>query len=108
MLTLSLDDSDKINELNVTLSTGEVKEMCYSVNCDNEGVFINEISTGIDKVGVDYIWMAVQCRKLLLIIVGCIYHYAHAHITSLSYISSFQSSCMRKTPVFILGDFNDN
>ena len=61
------------------------------------------------QTGIEDIWITVQCRKLLAIVVGCMYRYPKAPVATLDYIQDvFRLICMRNKPLFILGDLNDN
>ena len=68
------------------------------------------INTNIyGQVGVEDIWISVQCRKLPSIIVGCIYRHPKAHSDSFEYISErLKSALLLKKTMFVLGDLNDN
>lgn len=61
------------------------------------------------QVGVEDVWVQIQCRKLPSLIVGCVYRHPKALISSFDYIQEvFRVACLRGKSVFILGDFNDN
>lgn len=61
------------------------------------------------QTGVEDIWIRVQCRKLPSVIIGCIYRHPKALSNSFDYIADvLQSMSMRKKPIFVLGDLNDD
>lgn len=61
------------------------------------------------QVGVEDVWVQVQCRKLPAIIIGCVYRHPKALAASFNYIQDvFRTVCLRNKSVFILGDFNDD
>ena len=60
-------------------------------------------------VGVEDVWVKVQCRKWPAIIIGCVYRHPKALAISFEYIEDvFRMICLRDKGVFILGDFNDD
>ena len=61
------------------------------------------------QVGVEDVWVQIQCRKLPSMIIGCVYRHPKALTTSFDYIQQvFKVACLRGKSVFILGDFNDD
>lgn len=73
---------------------------------------VEQIDTNVNReVGleVEDLWIRVQCRKLPSFIIGCVYRHPKAPATSFNYLlESFRSVCLRKKPVYIFGDFNDD
>ena len=68
------------------------------------------ITPGVpEQVGVEDIWVQVQCRKLPSMIIGCVYRHPKALTSSFDYMQEvFKVVCLRGKSVFIMGDFNDN
>lgn len=71
---------------------------------------VTVMNVGIDKVeGVEDVWINVQRRMLPSVVIGCIYRHPKATVRSFEYISEvFKVVCIRKKPVFIVGDLNDD
>ena len=71
---------------------------------------IKVLDTGVDKIeNVEEIWVQVQSKKFPSFIIGCIYRHPKALAASFSHLSDvFKIMLLKKKPVFILGDFNDN
>ena len=71
---------------------------------------IKVLDTEIDKIeNVEEIWIQVQCKKFPSFIIGCIYRHPKALVKSFSHLSEvFKVMLLKKKPIFILGDFNDN
>lgn len=71
---------------------------------------VNRIEVNIDRiVGVEDVWITIQRKKLPSFIVGCVYRHPKALASSFQYLKAvFKELCLRKKPVFILGDVNDN
>ena len=68
------------------------------------------ITPGVpEQVGVEDVWVQVQCRKLPSMIIGCVYRHPKALTSSFDYMQEvFKVVCLRGKSVFIMGDFNDN
>lgn len=68
------------------------------------------LNHNIDKiVGVEDIWIQVQLRKFPSFIVGCVYRHPKALVTSFGYLSDvFRNMLLRKKPIFVMGDLNDD
>ena len=71
---------------------------------------IKVLETGLDKIeNLEDIWIQVQLKMFPSFIVGCIYRHPKALAASFMYLSDvFKTMLLKKKPVFILGDFNDN
>ena len=67
-------------------------------------------SHGVDSlVGVEDIWIQIQYRKFPSFILGCVYRHPKALVASFTYLSDvFRNILLRKKPIFIMGDFNDD
>ncbi len=60
-------------------------------------------------MGIEDLWITVQCRKLPAIIIGCMYRHPKASATAFEYIQEvFRLISMKNKTFFILGDFSDN
>ncbi len=70
----------------------------------------NQIALDIPRpLGIEDIWITVQCRKLRAIIIGCMYRHPIALAITFDYIENvFRLISFRGKSLFILGDFNDN
>ena len=68
------------------------------------------ISPGIENLaGVEDIWIQVQFKKFPSFIIGCVYRHPKALVASFDYLSDdFRNVLLRKKPIFVLGDFNDD
>ncbi len=61
------------------------------------------------QTGVEDVWAKIQCRKLLAIIIGCVYRHYDALVTSFDYIQYVcRTVCSRDKSVFFLDDFHDD
>ena len=71
---------------------------------------VTVLSTNLEKqLLVEDIWLVIQSLKFPSFIVGCVYRHPHAPNNSFNYIFElFGHICLRKKPVLILGDINDN
>ena len=71
---------------------------------------IKILDTGIDKIeNIEEIWIQVQRKKFPSFIIGCIYRHPKALAASFSHLSDvFKVMLLKKKPIFILGDFNDD
>ena len=71
---------------------------------------IKVLDTGIDKIeNIEEIWIQVQRKKFPSFIIGCIYRHPKALAASFSYLSDvFKVMLLKRKPIFILGDFNDD
>ena len=71
---------------------------------------IKVLDTGIDNIeNVEEIWVQVQSKKFPSFIIGCIYRHPKALAASFSLLSDvFKIMLLKKKPIFILGDFNDD
>ena len=82
---------------------------CIYVRDDLE---VKQIETNVNRevgLGIEDVWIIVQCRKLPSFIVGCVYRHPKAPALSFNYLlESFRSMCLRKKAVYIFGDFNDD
>ena len=79
----------------------------YNVRSDLK---VTNIKTNIDKIdGIEDIWISIQRKKLPSFIIGCVYRHPKAPILSFEYLKNvFKEICLKKKPVFILGDMNDD
>ncbi len=60
-------------------------------------------------MGIEDLFITVQCRKLPAIIIGCRYRHPKAPASAFEYIQDmFRLIYTRNKTFFILGDFNDN
>ena len=68
------------------------------------------LTSGIDKFeDVEDIWIQVQLKKFPSFIIGCVYRHPKAIVASFTYLSDvLKNILLRKKPVFVLGDINDN
>ena len=58
---------------------------------------------------VEDLWMTVQYKKFPSFILGCVYRHPHALKESFEYLFDiFSVLSLRKKPILILGDFNDD
>ncbi len=72
---------------------------------------VNPVNVNIEQIleGVEDLWLAVQCRKLLSCVIGCMYHHPHSHTSSFDYIADvFNNIRLKRKPFYVLGDFNCN
>ena len=71
---------------------------------------IKVLDTGIDNIeNVEEIWVQVQRKKFPSFILGCIYRHPKAVAASFSHLSDvFKNMLLKKKPIFIFGDFNDD
>ena len=59
--------------------------------------------------GVEDVWVAVQCRMLPTVVVGCLYRHPKSLARTFDYISDvLQVLSLRDKPLYVCGDFNDN
>lgn len=62
-----------------------------------------------NKVGVEDLWLSVQCNKHPAILIGCVYRHPKATKESFEYLQDvFRQLCISKKNFYILGDFNDD
>ena len=74
----------------------DVKVKCITPNTEN-------------VIGIEDIWITIQHKKLPSLIIGCIYRHPKALTCSFDYIKTvLKEMCMRKKPIFVLGDMNDD
>lgn len=71
---------------------------------------VTPFQTYVDKpVGVEDVWVTLQCRKLPSIIVGCLYRHPKAPTVTLDYIGDvFKQLLLTKKNFYVLDDFNDD
>ena len=71
---------------------------------------VNIIFVDAEKAdGIEDVWISVQHKKLPSFIIGCVYQHPKALASSFDYLSkTFKNICLRKKPVFILGDMNED
>ena len=81
--------------------------VCIYVKIDLK---IKVLNLEIEKLeGVEHIWLTIQHRMLPSVIIGCVYRHPKAAVNSFEYISNIlKIICMKKKPIFVLGDLNDN
>ena len=61
------------------------------------------------QVGIEDLWVTVQCRKLPAIVIGCMYRHPKASATTFEYIQDvFKLISMKNKTFFILDDFNES
>lgn len=61
------------------------------------------------QVGVEDVWVQMQCRKLPAVVIGCVYRHPKALASSFDNIQEvFKVVCLRGKSVFILGDFKND
>ncbi len=59
--------------------------------------------------GIEDVWVTVQHRKFLSVIIGCIYRHPEAPSELFDYIQEIlRSTCLRKKAFFVFGDLNDD
>ena len=108
-LDSSIDDKYvKISNFNIIRSdAGRGSGVCIYIKEDFNYSIINP---GVENVaGVEDIWIQVQFRKFPSFIVGCVYRHPKALVVSFEYLSDvFRNILLRKKPIYILGDLNDN
>lgn len=70
----------------------------------------SQVHVSIPKVErVDHIWLDIQSSKFPSFIIGTVYRHPHALVNSFEYLSDiFKEILLRKKPVFIIGDINDD
>ncbi len=70
----------------------------------------NEVTLVIPRpLGIEDIWITVQCHKLPAIIIGCLYRRPKALAVTFDGIEDvFRLISFRGKSLFILGDVNDN
>lgn len=75
-----------------------------------ENLKVNVLTPSLERPPqVEDLWLAIQYKKFPSFIVGCVYRHPHALNESFNYLSDiFSNMCLRKKPLLILGDFNDN
>ena len=71
---------------------------------------VNRILTDVEKTdGVEDVWISIQHKKLPSFIVGCVYRHPKALTPSFDYLrATFKNVSLRKKPVFVLGDLNED
>ena len=71
---------------------------------------VTPFQTHIDKpVGVEDVWLTLQCRKLPSIVIGCLYRHPKAPTDTFDYIGEvFKQLLLTKKNFYVLGDFNDD
>ena len=71
---------------------------------------VNRILTDVEKAdGVEDVWISIQHKKLPSFIVGCVYRHPKALTPSFDYLkATFKNVSLRKKPVFVLGDLNED
>ena len=108
-LDSSIDDKFvKVSNFNIVRrDAGRGSGVCIYIR---EYFNYSVLSTGIDNLaGVEDIWIQVQFRKFPSFIIGCVYRHPKALVTSFTYLSDvFKNILLRKKPVFVMGDFNDD
>lgn len=70
----------------------------------------NRISTtAVNNTAVEDVWVTVQSNMLPSFIIGTVYRHPHATSESFEYIEKvFREMSLKKKPLFILGDLNDD
>ena len=108
-LDSSIDDKFiKIPNFNIVrCDAGRGSGVCIYIR---EGFRFSTIGTSVDKFeGVEDVWIQVQLRKFPSFVIGCVYRHPKALVASFTYLSNvFRSILLRKKPVIIIGDINDD
>ena len=108
-LDSSIDDKFiKISNFSVVrFDAGRGSGVCIYIR---EGLSFSCMSTGVDKFeGVEDVWVQVQLRKFPSFVIGCVYRHPKALVESFAYLSNvFSNIILRKKPIFIMGDMNDD
>ena len=108
-LDSSIDDKYiKILNFNVVrCDAGRGSGVCIYIR---ESFNCSVLSPGVDSiVGVEDIWIQVQYKKFPSFIVGCVYRHPKALIESFTYLSDvFRNILLKRKPIFVMGDFNDD
>lgn len=76
----------------------------------NKQLKSNVIDLSFSKqLGVEDLWVSVQCRMLPTIIIGCIYRHPKAPASSFEYLQDvFRQLSVCKKGFYVLGGFNDD
>ena len=81
--------------------------VCVYVKSDLSATLINLDTAKVP--GIEDLWITVQSRKLPSVIIGCIYRHPKSPSSTFDILlDKFRTIVLRKKPVFILGDINDN